>query len=68
VRFTVERVGIAVVLTSVALILGFSMLATSGFAISGQMGLLSAIIIFVALVADLSLLPALLVALDKKRR
>ena len=67
VRYTVERVGIAVILTSVALILGFSMLATSGFAISGQMGLLSAITIFVALLADLTLLPALLVALDKRR-
>jgi predicted RND superfamily exporter protein len=68
IRHTVERVGIAVTLTSVALILGFSMLATSGFAVSGQMGLISAITILVALVADLSLLPALLVALDRPQK
>jgi predicted RND superfamily exporter protein len=68
VRETKLQVGTALIVTTVALILGFGVLAISGFAVSSLMGILSAIIIFIALVADLTLLPALLIALDKTRR
>ena len=68
VRHTLETVGSALVLTSVALTVGFGVLATSGFAVSAQMGLLSAITIVLALAADLLLLPALLLVRSKPPR
>jgi predicted RND superfamily exporter protein len=60
IQHSIEHVGGAILLTSIALILGFSTLALSGFAITAQMGLLCAATISVALLADLVLLPALL--------
>jgi uncharacterized protein len=65
VRYTLATVGDACVLTTIALVLGFGVLATSGFAVSAQMGLLSAITISLALAADLLLLPALLLLLAR---
>ncbi len=67
IRQTFSTVGVALILTSIALVLGFGVLATSGFAISSQMGLLSAITIAVALVADLCFLPPLLVTLTRQK-
>ncbi len=61
-----SSVGLALIHTSVALILGFFILAQSGFAISADMGALSAIVILTALVADLIVLPPLILALEKK--
>jgi uncharacterized protein len=55
-----RRVGRAVVLTSVALIAGFLVVALSGFATLRQFGLLSAGTMALCLVCDLVLLPALL--------
>ena len=46
---------------------GFAVLAQSGFAISADMGLLSAIVILIALVADLMILPPLLLLLERNR-
>lgn len=66
VRHTIETVGAALVLTSVALVLGFSVLAGSGFAVSSQMGMLSAVTISIALIADLVFLPPLLLLLERK--
>ncbi len=68
VRFAFRRVGTALWVTSVALVVGFGVLASSGFAINGDMGLLSAITIALALAADFLFLPSLLVALDKDKR
>lgn len=63
-----RAVGPAVIITSVALILGFGTLALSGFAVNANMGLLAAITIGIALVADLLLLPALLALIDSPHR
>ena len=59
-------VGIALILSSAALVLGFLVLATSDFAINQHVGLLCAITILTALAADLLFLPALLLGLDNK--
>ncbi|MDD3519590.1 MAG: MMPL family transporter [Chromatiales bacterium] len=67
IRHSIESVGTAVVLTSLALILGFSVLGFSGFAISHQMGILCATTIAIALLADLFILPPLLLAIDRRR-
>ena len=61
-----SAVGLALIHTSVALMLGFLVLASSGFAISSDMGALSAIVILMALLADLIFLPPLILLLEKK--
>jgi predicted RND superfamily exporter protein len=57
---TFAVVGSAITLTSVALIIGFVIMAASGFAINQHIGLLTSVVIFFALLSDLLLLPALL--------
>jgi len=64
VRYAFSTVGTALVVTSVILAAGFIVLAQSSFALNAQMGQLTAIVIFVALFADLLLLPPLLIRLD----
>ena len=62
---TFVTVGKAIVVTSVILVIGFGLLTTSGFKVNSVIGYLSAITIFVAVVMDLVLLPALLIKLDR---
>ena len=65
---TFSVVGSAIVLTSVALIIGFVIMAASGFAINQHIGLLTSVVIFFALLSDLLLLPALLALTQGNRR
>ena len=67
VDYTFRTVGVALIQTSVALVIGFAVLAQSGFAISADMGLLSAIVIVIALLADLLILPPLLLLMERNR-
>ncbi|MCB2099744.1 MAG: MMPL family transporter [Rhodobacterales bacterium] len=67
VRYAMGSVGIALIVTSVALVAGFGLLATSGFAVNADMGLLSAITIAVALLTDFLFLPPLLIYLDRRK-
>ncbi len=68
VRYAFNSVGVALLVTSFVLIAGFMILAQSHFYLNSGMGLLTSILIFIALVFDLTLLPALLMTLpgDKK--
>lgn len=66
VRYTFGTVGVALWVTSIALVCGFLMLSTSGFARTADMGLLSSLIIILALVIDFLLLPALLLMRSEK--
>ena len=59
VRQTLLSKGLAAITTSLVLILGFLILTTSRFIPTVQFGLLCALIMFLALLADLFLLPAL---------
>ena len=68
IRKVFHNVGFAIVLTSVALIAGFLVLASSDFAINQHVGLLCAITIMAALFADLVLLPPLLLIVDKVKQ
>lgn len=61
-------VGVAVVVTSVALALSFLPFATSGFLVNQHFGALTALTLCAALVADLVLLPAILAVVDRRRR
>ncbi len=67
IRHTFVLVGPALIMTSATLFLGFVVLAMSGFAVSSQAGLMSAITIAIALVADLLFLPALLLRFGGKK-
>ncbi|ELV8575128.1 MMPL family transporter [Vibrio vulnificus] len=64
VRYAFHTVGRALWITTAVLVAGFSVLAMSQFRLNSDMGQLSAIVIFVALVIDFVLLPSLLMRFD----
>ncbi len=65
VRYAFDTVGRALVVTSLVLMGGFLVLAMSSFAQNSDMGRMTALIIFLALVADFFILPPLLLWLDR---
>ena len=66
VRYAFRNVGMALFTTSVVLVVGFLVLALSSFELNAGMGLLTAIVISFALLADFLLLPPLLMRFDHK--
>ena len=66
VHYAYDTAGRALVTTTVVLVAGFLIFAFSPFVPTAQVGVLTAMIIGFALVADLSLLPTLLMAVDRK--
>jgi uncharacterized protein len=66
VRYAFRNVGMALFTTSVVLVVGFMVLSLSSFELNSGMGLLTAIVITFALLADFLLLPPLLMLFDKK--
>ncbi|WP_045407075.1 efflux RND transporter permease subunit [Vibrio jasicida] len=66
VRYAFHTVGRALWITTVVLVAGFSVLAMSSFRLNADMGQLSAIVIFIALVVDFLFLPTLLMLFDKE--
>ena len=64
IRYAFSTVGVALWVTSAALIAGFLVLSTSSFELNSGMGLLTAIVIAFALIADFLFLPPLLLILD----
>ena len=65
VRYAFDTAGRALFTTTVVLVAGFLIFAFSPLIPTAQVGILTAMIIGFALVADLSLLPALLTAVDR---
>jgi len=65
VRFAFTTVGKALLVTTVALVIGFSVLTTSSFTLNSSMGLLTSIAIAFALILDFLLLPPLLIFIDR---
>jgi predicted RND superfamily exporter protein len=59
-ELTFRNVGTALMVTSIAICSGFLVMTQSGFAINQHLGGLTALIIVIALIADLILLPAIL--------
>jgi len=68
VRYAFRTVGTAIVLTTIVLVIGFSVLASSTFLINSQLGLLTALAVLLALVADFLLLPTLLLIGYKQKQ
>lgn len=64
VRYAFTTVGPAMTITTVTLVVGFSILSLSAFSLNADMALLTAITIAVALIADFIFLPALLLQAD----
>ena len=65
VRYAFRNVGMALFTTSVVLVVGFMVLSLSAFELNAGMGLLTAIVISLALIADFLLLPPILMLFDK---
>jgi len=68
VRYAFKNVGVALWVTSVVLIAGFMILAQSSFELNSGMGLMTSIIIAIALFLDFLLLPPLLMAIDSDKK
>jgi len=67
VHYAFDNVGRALLITTVVLAAGFSVLAQSSFSMNADMGLLTAMTIVIALIIDFFFLPPLLIALDKHK-
>jgi predicted RND superfamily exporter protein len=66
VHYAFHTVGVALLVTTLVLIAGFMVLSQSAFKLNSDMGLLTAITIALALLADFLFLPPLLMKVDKK--
>ena len=66
--YAFETAGQALFTTTIVLVAGFLIFAFSPFIPTAQVGVLTAMIIAFALVADLTLLPALLISIDRGSR
>ena len=60
IQYAFNTVGIALVVTTVILTLGFLVMALSTFQVNEQLGLMTAVTMVVALIMDFTLLPTLL--------
>jgi len=67
VKYAFSSVGRALWVTTLVLVAGFMVLAQSSFKLNGDMGLLTAVTIAVALIVDFIFLPPLLMMLDGKK-
>lgn len=65
VHYAFDNVGRALWVTTFVLVAGFTVLAQSSFKMNADMGFLTALTIFVALVVDFLFLPPLLMLIDK---
>jgi predicted RND superfamily exporter protein len=65
-RYALSEVGGAVIATSVTLIAGFLALTPSPFVLNWGLGLFTALTVFFAMIFDLTMLPGLLLAIDKE--
>ncbi|MEM7136376.1 MAG: MMPL family transporter [Myxococcota bacterium] len=68
VRYAFSTVGSALIVTSFILVSGFTVLSFSPFSLNAGMGLLTALVLLVALLADLLFLPPLLMRIDGRPR
>jgi predicted RND superfamily exporter protein len=65
VRYAFKTVGKALIVTSFILVVGFTILSFSAFAMNGNMAKLTAITLAIALIADFLFLPPLLIKFEK---
>jgi len=68
VRYAFNNVGLALLVTSLVLITGFMIMAQSHFYLNSSMGLLTSVVILLALIIDLTFLPPLLMRLARSEK
>nr|VFK54823.1 MAG: hypothetical protein BECKTUN1418F_GA0071002_10575 [Candidatus Kentron sp. TUN]VFK59965.1 MAG: hypothetical protein BECKTUN1418E_GA0071001_105513 [Candidatus Kentron sp. TUN] len=66
-RYAFSHVGIALIITSLVLVAGFLIISLSSFYPNSGMGLLTAMVLLLALLADFLFLPPLLMKIDRSR-
>jgi predicted RND superfamily exporter protein len=66
VRYAFRSGGAAILANTLVVASGFAMLGLSNFRVTAYMGLLTALTVVCALVVDFLLLPALLIAFDRR--
>jgi hypothetical protein len=67
VRYSFNTTGTALFVNTAVLVLGFLVLTVSDFSVNSSLGLMTALIIGIALIFDLLFLPALLLKVDPDR-
>lgn len=67
VKYAFHNVGVAILVNTIILAIGFLVLTTSTFKVNFDMGMLTAIAIVFALILDFLLLPALLIFFDRQK-
>ena len=65
-RYALRTVGPAILGTTLIVAVGFAMLGLSTFRVTSYMGLLTSLTVACALVVDFLLLPAILLAFDRR--
>ena len=65
IQYAFSKVGSALIVTTIILVIGFGMLILSDFNLNSMMGSLTAITIAIALIFDFLILPPLLIMFDK---
>ena len=65
IRYSFDNVGVALIVTTVVLALGFGLLSTSDFNLNAMSGTLTAITIVIALIFDFLILPPILMFFDR---
>jgi len=68
VRYSFSTTGAALFVNTAVLVLGFLVLTVSNFTVNSSLGLMTALIIGIALLFDLLFLPALLLKVDRDPR
>ncbi|MEL6371640.1 MAG: MMPL family transporter [Pseudomonadota bacterium] len=67
VRYAFDTAGVAIFLTTVILVAGFSILVTSSFKLNADLGLLTAIAVVLAMIINFTLLPAMFLLAERRR-
>lgn len=68
IRYAYRNVGMAIVVNTIILVIGFLVLTTSSFKLNVDMGLMTIMSILFALLLDFLFLPALLLVMEKDKR
>ncbi|RZV56150.1 MAG: hypothetical protein EX270_05625 [Pseudomonadales bacterium] len=68
VHYAFNTVGAALVVTTIVLGIGFSLLATSSFNLNGHIGAMTTMTVVIALVFDFLVLPPLLLAMESRKK
>ncbi len=66
IRYAFRSVGRALMITTVVLVIGFAVLLLSNFRLNSDVGLLTLLIIAIALIIDFLFLPAFLLIFDRQ--